>query len=57
MHLNAWQTPSADELKKKDFTLWIYYANLVVDNVEKFKEFSVYMVADAYFSKKRLWIK
>jgi len=52
LHLNAWQTPSAVELKAKGLTLLTYYANLVAENKEKFKEFSVYMVADAYFSKK-----
>ncbi len=29
-----------------------YYASLVAENAEKFKEFSEYIVADAYFSKK-----
>ena len=52
LHLNAWQTPSADELVKKGLNLLTYYASLVVDNAKKFKEFSDYMVADAYFSKK-----
>jgi hypothetical protein len=52
LHLNAWQTPSADELVKKGLTLLTYYASLVVTNAKKFKEFSDYMVADAYFSKK-----
>lgn len=50
-HLNAWQTPPANELAKKGLTLLTYYASLVVENAEKFKEFSNYMVADAYFSK------
>ena len=52
LHLNAWQTPSADELAKKGLNLLTYYAGLVSDNANKFKEFSDYMVADAYFSKK-----
>jgi hypothetical protein len=52
LHLNAWQTPSADELAKRGLNLLSYYANLVVENAEKFKEFTDYMVADAYFSKK-----
>jgi len=52
LHLNAWQTPSADELVKKRLNLLTYYASLVVENAIKFKEFSDYMVADAYFSKK-----
>jgi hypothetical protein len=51
-HLNAWQTPAAGELVKKGLTLLTYYASLVAENAEKFKEFSDYMVADAYFSKK-----
>jgi len=52
LHLNAWQTPSADELVKKGLNLLTFYASLVVDNAKKFKEFSDYLVADAYFSKK-----
>lgn len=52
LHLNAWQTPSADELVKKGLNLLSYYASLVVENAEKFKEFTDYMIADAYFSKK-----
>ena len=52
LHLNAWQTPSADELVKKGLNLLTYYAGLVTENAIKFKEFSYYMVADAYFSKK-----
>ena len=52
LHLNAWQTPSADELTKKGLNLLTYYASLVTENAQKFKEFSDYMVADAYFSKK-----
>ena len=52
MHLNAWQTPPAHELAKNGLTLLTYYASLVAENAAKFKEFSVYMVADAYFSKK-----
>lgn len=52
LHLNAWQTPSAVELVKKGLTLLTYYASLVAKNADKFKEFTDYMVADAYFSKK-----
>ena len=52
LHLNAWQTPSADELVKNGLNLLTYYASLVTENAKKFKEFSDYMVADAYFSKK-----
>ena len=52
LHLNAWQTPSAEELVKKGLNLLTYYASLVIDNAKKFKEFSDYMVADAYFSKR-----
>ena len=52
LHLNAWQTPSADELAKKGLNLPTYYASIVTDNANKFKGFSDYMVADAYFSKK-----
>jgi hypothetical protein len=52
LHLNAWQTPSADELSNKGLNLLTYYASLVAENAEKFKEFSDFMVADAYFSKR-----
>jgi hypothetical protein len=52
LHLNAWQTPSATELVNKGLNLLTYYASLVAENAEKFKEFSDYIIADAYFSKK-----
>lgn len=52
LHLNAWQTPPADELVRRELNLLTYYASLVTENAEKFKEFTDYMVADAYFSKK-----
>ena len=52
LHLNAWQTPSATELVNKGLNLLTYYASLVAENAEKFKEFSEYIIADAYFSKK-----
>ena len=52
LHLNAWQTPSAVDIAKKGQTLLTYYASLVTQNAKSFKEFSDYMVADAYFSKK-----
>lgn len=52
LHLNAWQTPSADELQKRGLNLLTYYASLVTENAADFKGFSDYIVADAYFSKK-----
>ena len=52
LHLNAWQTPSANELVNKGLNLLTYYASLVTENMVKFKEFSDYIIADAYFSKK-----
>jgi hypothetical protein len=52
LHLKAWQTPPADELVKKGLNLLTYYASLVKENSKKFREFSDYIVADAYFSKK-----
>jgi len=51
-HLNAWQTPSAEELVEKGLNLLTYYASLVTANAARFKEFSNYIVADAYFSKR-----
>jgi hypothetical protein len=52
LHINAWQTPSAQDLLNRGLNLLTYYASLVTENAEKFKEFSDYLVADAYFSKK-----
>jgi hypothetical protein len=52
LHLKAWQTPPADELVSRGLNLLTYYASLVTENAKKFKEFSDYIVADAYFSKK-----
>lgn len=51
LHLNAWQTPPAAELAGKGLNLLTYYASLVTGNAAQFKEFSGYIVADAYFSK------
>jgi hypothetical protein len=52
MHLKAWQTPPAEELSEKGLNLLTHYASLVTENAEKFKAFSNYMIADAYFSKR-----
>ena len=52
LHLNAWQTPSAAGLVAQGLNLLTYYASLVTENAKEFKEFSDYVVADAYFSKK-----
>lgn len=52
LHLKAWQTPPADELALKGQNLLSHYASLVTGNEKKLKEFSSYIVADAYFSKK-----
>jgi hypothetical protein len=52
LHLKAWQTPSSEELVNRGLNLLTHYASLVTENAVKFKEFSNYMVADAYFSKK-----
>ena len=43
---------SADEVNDKGLNLLTYYASLVTDNSKEFKEFTDYMVADAYFFKK-----
>jgi len=48
-HLNAIQTPLL-----KDMTLLDYYCQTVKENYLYFKELSNYMVADAYFSKKKV---
>ncbi len=52
LHLKAWQTPPAGELEKKGLNLLAHYASLVTENAAQFKEFSNYIVADAYFSKR-----
>lgn len=46
-HLVAHQT-----LKEKNTSLLDFYGQLVVENAEKLKKVSSYLVADAYFSKK-----
>ena len=48
-HLNAIQTPAL-----KDMTLLDYYCQIVKENYLYFKEVSSYLVADAYFSKKKV---
>lgn len=51
-HLKAWQTPGIDNRDTEHFNLLSHYASIITDNAGTFKEISVYMVADAYFSKK-----
>jgi hypothetical protein len=51
-HLNAFQTPSREELNSSGMTLLDYYANLTIENAVEFKKLSHYIVADAYFYKK-----
>jgi len=48
-HLNAIQTPPFENM-----TLLDYYCQIVKENYLYFKELSDYMVADAYFSKKKV---
>ncbi len=52
LHLNAWQTPSANELAKEGLNLLTHYAGIITENAKNFIELSDYLVADAYFSKK-----
>ena len=52
LHLKAWQTPPAVELADKGLTLLSYYASLVTENAASFKEYSNYVLADAYFAKR-----
>jgi len=52
LHLKAWQTPSADELREKGLNLLSHYSSLVTENAKQFIEFSNYLVADAFFSKR-----
>lgn len=48
-HLNAIQTPTLNNM-----TLLDYYCQIIKENYLYFKELSNYMVADAYFSKKKV---
>ena len=48
-HLNAIQTPTLENM-----TLLDYYCQIIKENYLYFKELSNYMVADAYFSKKKV---
>ena len=48
-HLNAIQTPLF-----KNMTLLDYYCQIIKENYLYFKDLSNYMVADAYFSKKKV---
>ena len=52
LHLKAWQTPPAVTLAEKGLTLLSYYASLVTENAASFKEYSNYVLADAYFAKR-----
>jgi hypothetical protein len=51
-HLNAFQTPPREELDLSGITLLDHYSNLITKNAIEFKKLSLYIVADAYFSKK-----
>jgi Transposase DDE domain. len=51
-HLKAFQSPSLKELKAIDSDLLSHYGKLVVENAKHWKEYSQYVLADAYFSKK-----
>ncbi|MFV8325008.1 transposase [Flavobacterium sp. ZS1P14] len=50
-HLNAIQTPCAEELSDLNMTLLAYYGSLITQNAQEFRKISKYIVADAYFSK------
>jgi len=50
-HLNAIQTPDAEELSSLNMTLLAYYGSLITKDAEEFRKISKYIVADAYFSK------
>jgi Transposase DDE domain. len=51
-HLKAFQSPNAEKLKETDATLLSHYGGLVQENASNWKEFSNYLLADAFFSKK-----
>ena len=50
-HLNAIQTPPAQELIDSKLKLLDYYGSLITKNAEELRKLSQYVVADAYFSK------
>jgi hypothetical protein len=50
-HWEGIQTPDKATLEAKGQTLLTYYADLWVEQADKFLEFSAYGVVDAYFSK------
>jgi hypothetical protein len=51
-HLEACQTPNKAGLQQSNQTQIEWYASLIVDRSEKLRELSLYLVVDAYFSKK-----
>lgn len=51
-HLKAWQTPPGEKLKEQDSNLLSHYGSLVAKHAEHWLNFSKYLLADAYFSKK-----
>jgi hypothetical protein len=51
-HLKAFQSPSTEELKKQGSNLLAHYGDLVVKHAHKWKDFSKYILVDAFFSKK-----
>ena len=51
-HLEAIQTPTHRDNKKKGITLLDWYADIIVQRKETLLLISKYLVADAYFSKK-----
>ena len=51
-HLNAFQTPPREELDLSGITLLDHYATLITESAITFKKLSLYIIADAYFSKK-----
>jgi hypothetical protein len=51
-HLASAQTPNSANLKKEGQTLLGYYANLCKEMGEKVQDMTIYLVVDAYFSKK-----
>jgi len=52
MHLEAVQTPDSKSLSDAKLTLLGWYAKLISDRATDLKSLSLYLAADAYFSKK-----
>jgi len=51
-HLEAVQTPTYEDINKKDMTLLDWYADIIIQRNDSLSAISKQLVVDAYFSKK-----